>query len=459
MPISMPKAQEPSGAAAAGESGPNLESTLDALRAARPTLWTGRRTAHAEPCTDISEADVMSARARFLRFAPLLARLFPEVAATEGRIESDLLEVPGLQGRLGIPRELGMLLVKADHALPLAGSIKARGGFHEVLEYAESVAHRHGLLTGGDLAQLASPEARAVFGAYEISVGSTGNLGLAIGVMASALGFRAVVHMSSDAKQWKKERLRSRSVKVVEHTGDYALAVAAGRREAAENPRVHFVDDEQSLSLLLGYAAAARHLAWQLEELGRAVDAEHPLFVYLPCGVGGAPGGIALGLHQIFGPHVHCFFAEPVQAPCFLLQMLVESRELIGLGANPSIYDIGLHNRTEADGLAVPRASELAARAVKGFISGVYTVEDRTLFGHLHDAFTSEGIHIEPSAAAGFSGPRQLLYTSAGREYLQRQALLPHMSRSTHIAWTTGGLFVPEEEHERFLALAAAQQG
>jgi len=428
-----------------------LRDLVEDLRDARPTLWAGRsegaRSTHA-----IDAVEVQQAVQRFERFAPLLARLFPELQASGGRIESALFPVPQMQQALQLPEQLGRLWLKADHSLPVAGSIKARGGVHEVLEYAEQIALQHGLLADGDYLQLACDAARAMFARYQVAVGSTGNLGLSIGVMASGLGFKATVHMSADAKEWKKQRLRARGVQVVEHAGDYAQAVAAGRELADQDAHCHFVDDEHSLSLLLGYAAAAPHLVAQLAENKIAVDETHPLFVYIPCGVGGAPGGVALGLQQAFGPHVHCFFAEPVQSPCFMVEMLAGAAALPGLEAHPSVYELGLNNQTEADGLAVPRASELAADVVRGFLGGVFTVEDETLFRHLYLLKDREGLQIEPSAAAGFGGPRALLESAAGQDYLQRQKLLPHMASATHIVWTTGGLFVPDEEYARFLA-------
>lgn len=445
------------------EQTPFVDSLLALrLRGAQPVLWTNPARQARPPAAlqalgrGISLDDTKAAAARVARFAGLLAQVFPELAGTAGVVESPLVSASRLQPALGWAQGQGRLFVKADHSLPVAGSIKARGGMHEVLEFAERLALQHGIVgPGGDYCALTTPAARDVLGRYQVAVGSTGNLGLSIGVVASALGFKAAVHMSADAKEWKKDRLRQRGVQVVEHTGDYERAVAAGRAEAASNPMCHFVDDEQSLSLLLGYSAAALHLQKQLAEQGVAVDAEHPLIVYLPCGVGGAPAGITFGLRQLLGPHVHCFFAEPVQSPCFLVQMLA------GQGEHPSVYDWGLTNRTEADGLAVPRASLLAAELMQPLLSGVFTMADDTLFAQLVRVLDALGERIEPSAAAGFSGPAMLMGTTAGQAWLRSTGVGAVLHQATHLVWTTGGLLVPEPQYQGFVqrgrAVLAAQ--
>src|SRR5690606_26624501 len=117
-------------------------------------------------------------------------------------------------------------------------------------------------------------------------------------------------------------------VEVVRHEADYTTAVENARLAAESDPTIYFVDDEQSRQLFLGYSAAAQELADQLRERRIAVDAEHPLFLYLPCGIGGAPGGVAYGAKKAFGDHVHCFFVEPVQSPCALVQMMSGSTDL-----------------------------------------------------------------------------------------------------------------------------------
>ena len=232
-----------------------------------------RASAHStQSLTAPSLDDVSVAQARMQRFAPLLSALFPELQATEGQVCSPLISVPQLQQALIPTATNERLWVKADHLLPVAGSVKARGGFHEVLQWTENLAQKNGLLCAGDdVRALSRPAARRLFHEHQVAVGSTGNLGMSIGLIASALGFKATVHMSHDAKAWKKRLLRDHGVSVIEHQGDYALAVAKGREEARALATCHFVDDERSLSLLLGYACAAFELS-RAPHRGRPYD-------------------------------------------------------------------------------------------------------------------------------------------------------------------------------------------
>jgi len=425
---------------------------INELQKETPILWLNPQLQAFNPSTSGKEPGleaIHEAEKRLQRFAPLLAELFPELKKSAGKIESDLIR--GSDDLLNFLKNdhdadiKGTLWIKGDHYLPVAGSVKARGGIYEVLCIAEKLAVENNLLSFSDnYRKLNTIEVKNFFNRYTVSVGSTGNLGLSIGIMATALGFKSIVHMSTEAKGWKKERLRNSGVIVVEHDSDYTAAVRSGREQAMEDSTVFFVDDEKSKTLFLGYSVAVLRLKDQMKAADLRVGPQNPLFVYLPCGVGGAPGGIGFGLKQIFGDHVHCFFMEPVKSPSMLLGLATNFQHDI------SIYDIGLNNDTHADGLAVSKGSKLVGSLMKTHISGVITMEDNALFRYVHHLDKYHDIRIEPSAAAGFSGPPMIFNTREGRTYLKDQNLENFQDNITHLVWTTGGRFLPEDEFNKF---------
>lgn len=421
------------------------------LVALQETTWFNPGVASAAQAlgdVGLTAADVADASARLTRFASYLQRAFPETRDSGGIIESDIVPLPHLQQQLGERYNQvlnGALWLKRDSHLPISGSIKARGGIYEVLKHAEDLALAGNLLSlEDDYTLLDSEKARAFFGQYKIAVGSTGNLGMSIGIMGAALGFQVTVHMSADARQWKKDKLRAHGVTVVEYASDYSVAVAQGRKQAEADPSCHFVDDENSLNLFLGYSVAAERLKHQLAAANIRVDAQHPLFVYLPCGVGGAPGGVAFGLKLAFGDAVHCVFAEPTHSPCMLLGVYT------GLHDEVSVQDFGIDNVTAADGLAVGRASGFVGKAMQRLLDGFYTVSDEEMYCLLALMERHEGQRLEPSALAGVPGIARVQADSA---YLARAGLNSEaMAQATHLVWATGGNMVPGEEMEAYLA-------
>ncbi|MFJ8065852.1 D-serine ammonia-lyase [Psychrobacillus sp. NPDC096426] len=405
---------------------------IEKMKKTEEVIWFNpniTKTENALKNLSVTSEMVQDASDRLDRFASYLQIAFPATAKTNGIIESPLVAIPKMA--IGM-KELfqtdfdGELLLKCDNDLPISGSIKARGGIYEVLKIAETLAIQEGFLTeADDYSVLAKDEMRAFFSRYSIAVGSTGNLGLSIGIMSAKIGFRVTVHMSSDAKQWKKDMLREKGVEVIEYASDYSIAVEEGRKQAEKDPTCFFIDDENSTDLFMGYAVAASRLKKQLEQQGKKVDEDHPLFVYLPCGVGGGPGGVAFGLKLLFGDNVHCYFAEPTHSPCMLLGMMT------GLHEDIAVDEIGLDNKTDADGLAVGRPSGFVGKTLEKLLSGSYTISDGKMYTLLALLADTEKIHLEPSALAGMTGPIHL----AGNG-------VP-LNNATHIVWATGGGMVP----------------
>lgn len=414
-------------------------------------FWMNEQAkAQFEEAATVPLEDLYEAEERWERFAAYFKVAFPITKLSDGIIESDIVEIDAMrrliEGRRAIEIP-GRLFLKCDHALPISGSIKARGGVYEVMKLAERLALENGLLKNIEesYAALASDEAKALFRQYKVVVGSTGNLGLSIGTISAKLGFQVTVHMSADAKQWKKDLLREQGVEVIEYEEDYSAAVEAGRKQSEADPKSHFVDDENSKDLFEGYAVAGLRLKKQLQQLKLKVDADHPLFVYIPCGVGGAPGGVAYGLKAAFGEHVYIFFGEPLESPCMTLGLMSGKHDEI------AVSDIGLSNKTEADGLAVGRASKFVGKLMEPILNGCYTVDDSFLFRSLKAMFEQENIFMEPSAHAGVFGPIQLV--CEGADFIKRYDLKNKLNDAIHLVWSTGGSLVPHEERQQYLQM------
>lgn len=383
--------------------------------------WTDTRSK-----LSINETIIDSAEKRLQRFAPYFLHTAPHSIRKDGLIESPLQALETMKSSLV---ENGQnLFIKRDDILPISGSIKARGGIYEVLEIAEEIADEKGIIDETkDYSQFVEKRFKKLFKTYTIIVGSTGNLGLSIGIISAQLGFKVVIHMSHDAKQWKKDLLRQKGAVVIEHKGDYSEAVQRGRQEAEQQKHSIFIDDENSISLFAGYAVAARRVEQQLKEQAIEVSLNNKLAVYLPCGVGGGPGGVAYGLKTVFGDAVECYFVEPVQSPCMLLGIASGKYHSI------AVQDIGLTNKTAADGLAVGRASKFVGQIMTPILDGLYTVDDEELFTALKKLYIEENIKLEPSAVAGLNGP-----------------LMTKSTAKTHIIWATGGGMLPENEWQNY---------
>lgn len=376
---------------------------------------------------EISLKEIKDAYNRFLRFKEYIKLEFNQTEKYDGLIESDIVEVNKFKKALGDHR--GRLFVKKDNELAVCGSVKARGGIYEVLKIAETILIEKGILKE-DYKIFRKKEVKDILNTYTLSVGSTGNLGLSIGIMGRHLGFKVQVHMSSDAKKWKKDLLRQKGVQVIEYDEDYSFAVKNARENALKDDSIFFIDDENSKDLFLGYSVSAFSLYEEFLKKGIDLFKVRSFNVYLPCGVGGAPGGIMYGIKSIFKDKAKCYYCEPVKAPCMLVGFYTSKHHLI------NTKDIIKDSLTEADGLAVTKPSGFVGRVTEKITEGFSTCKDKEMFRYLKLLYEKENIKIEPSAAVGFKA--------------FEKNPIKH-DDDINLVWLTGGSMVPDEIFKEML--------
>lgn len=120
-----------------------------------------------------------------------------------------------------------------------------------------------------------------------------------------------------------------------------------------------------------------------------------------------------------------------------------------GRGDRVSVKDFGLSGRTQADGLAVQRASSLVTEMMKPLVSGLFTVEDARLYDYMRVLYGHDKVVIEPSSCAAFAGYEGMVHKPLAAEYLKRYT--GKGQRPTHIIWATGGSMMPESVVQEYL--------
>lgn len=239
---------------------------------------------HIEPHSEINGKKyylVKAASARMLRFMPYLEKEFPATASRKGIIESELAQcrLPETDMPETNRAEEKLPLVKKDSSLPVTGHVEDRGGIYAVLKIAEDLAVKAGMILPSESRiKFADREFRDFFSQYLICVKPDAGL-----------------------SKESQERLYN-SIDTIAKSLGFEVGCECGEENCIE------IGESMIEDMFMGYAAAALRLKVQLSKLGRTVDEEHPLLVYLPCENEIAAGGIAFGLKQVFGDLVQCFF-------------------------------------------------------------------------------------------------------------------------------------------------------
>jgi threonine dehydratase len=157
---------------------------------------------------------------------------------------------------------------------------------------------------------------------------STGNHGLAVAVVAKALGVPCRVYVPATAAAAKLARLRAGGIEVIEVEGDPLLAELAAREVSEREPGTLLVPPYNDARVVLGQASVGLEL---LEQAWPPPDS-----LYVAVGGGGLISGIALAVRARW-PHCRIVGCVPAASPA--MAAAVAAGRVVAAPVQPTLSD------------------------------------------------------------------------------------------------------------------------
>lgn len=228
-------------------------------------------------------------------------------------------------------------------------------------------------IRGAAAALTAGERPRAVLAA------STGNHGLAVASVASALGVPCRVFVPATAAPAKLARLRASGVELVEVQGEALLAELAAREAAEQTPGSLLVPPYNDARVILGQATLGLEL---IEQLAEAPDA-----LFVAVGGGGLISGVALAVRSRW-PRCRIVGCLPAASPA--MGAAVAAGRVVATPLAPTLSDA-------TAGAIEPGAITVAICAA--LIDEFVEIEEAEIAAAMRAALLEHGLAIEGAAA------------------------------------------------------------
>ncbi|MBL0402641.1 diaminopropionate ammonia-lyase [Microvirga aerilata] len=232
------------------------------------------------------------------------------LAHRENHAPTPLHSLPALAVELGV----GAIHIKDEGSRLGLGSFKALGGSYTVIRLVlEEAGRQLGRIV--DIAELRTPEVRAIASGMTFACATDGNHGRSVAQGAQLVGARAAIFVHSGVSDERVAAIARFGAQMIRAEGTYDDSVAEAARVAAEKGWIVVSDTswpgyERIPGLVMqGYTAMVREALRQLPE--------RPTHVFVQAGVGGVAAAVAGHLALSLGNLRPTFVVvDPARAAC-----------------------------------------------------------------------------------------------------------------------------------------------